>query len=46
MVLHHKVREMLTPPATYWLFYLGFFSVLFGLGARLIRKNRSGRVRR
>jgi hypothetical protein len=46
IVFHHKVREMLTPPVTYWLFYVGFFSVLFGLSARLIRKNRSFRVRR
>jgi hypothetical protein len=46
MFIHHKVREMLTPPVTYWLFYVGFFSVLFGLSMQLIRKNRDTHSRR
>jgi hypothetical protein len=43
MVFHHKVREMLTPPVTYWLFYVGFFSAIFVLVSRLIQKNRRRR---
>jgi hypothetical protein len=39
MVFHHKVREMLTPPVTYWLFYVGFFSIAFACAAWLVRKN-------
>jgi hypothetical protein len=38
IMLHHKIREALTPPVIYWLFFVGFFSAMFACAAWLLRK--------
>ena len=43
LIVHHKVREMITAPVVYWVFVVGFFSVLFATASWLLRREHDGK---
>ena len=43
LLFHHKVREMITAPVIYWVFVVGFFSVMFATASWLLRREHDGK---